>query len=421
MNSPHPTAPKRLLIRRNPVRPKEPPTEYCAIHGTYQQSDDVAALLFAARQPGVPTDRARAMLEESQQLRRRCPQCHAPAAIWTPPERPAPQPPPTGDAFAAMAPVYAGAGLAVFPCWPAIPGACTCPRGRACKSAGKHPLIPPAHKPGTDEAKTCKGECGRPGHGLYDATTDPELITTWSTRWPGANIGMPADANGFAILDVDPPKGGDDSERRLRDYLQRRGEPLPDTLTQITGSGGRHYLYTAPDGGITGRSKAFGSDMPGLDTRGRGTYIIVAPSGHASGDTYQWVDFFADAAPWPAVLTRLMQRPAPPTASTGPAHHPAPPAGASGRYGQAVLRGIVADLAKLRAGDGRNDKLNRAAHNLGGYVAAGVVDEKDARLALFQAARVNGYVDKRGERAVMQIIDSGLGSGKLRPRQGRSA
>lgn len=421
-----PAAPRpQILIRKNPTRRPEPPTQWCAIHGTYQTPDTVAALIFEARQPGIPAHRARAMLDESQQIRRRCPHCHGPAQKAWIPERPDTTTTPPGETFATMASVYAAAGLAVFPCWPARPdGTCACPRGQACKSQGKHPLIPPAHPAGSDENKTCKGECGKQGHGLYDATTNPDTITTWATRWPGANIGMPADANGFAILDVDPPKGGDESEQRLRAYLQRRGEPLPDTLTQITGSGGRHYLYAKPDGGITGKSKAFGTDMPGLDTRGRGTYIIVAPSVHYTGGIYQWVNFAADITPWPDILTRLMDRPKPQPprdTATAPRQLHRPPPGVSDRYGAAVLKGIITDLAALKAGDGRNDRLNRAAYNLGGYIAAGLIDDHTARLELYQAARANGYIQKRGERAVMQIIDSGLSEGKTKPRQGRSA
>ena len=52
---------------------------------------------------------------------------------------------------------------------------------------GKLPLIPRAH--GRDEPP-CRGECGRDGHGLHDATTNPGRVTAWWERWSDANIGL---------------------------------------------------------------------------------------------------------------------------------------------------------------------------------------------------------------------------------------
>ena len=85
------------------------------------------------------------------------------------------------------------------------------------------------------------------------------------------------------VLDVDTLKGGDDG---LSDLLQVHG-PLPETVMAITGSGGYHYLFAHPGADIKIRNSVENLGT-GLDVRGDGGYIIVAPSRHASGRCYEW-------------------------------------------------------------------------------------------------------------------------------------
>jgi len=54
-------------------------------------------------------------------------------------------------------------------------------------------------------------------------------------------------------------------------------------VEQLTGGGGRHILFKHREGT---RNKA--ALRPGLDVRGEGGYIVVAPSLHESGNIYQW-------------------------------------------------------------------------------------------------------------------------------------
>lgn len=137
-------------------------------------------------------------------------------------------------------------------------GSCSC-RDAECKNQGKHP---------------------RTQHGFKDATIDLEKIGQWWTTFPKANIGIACEPTGWAVIDVDPRHGGDET---LRDLEQQYG-PLPDTVRQVTGSGGQHIVFTYPFGG----APTVAGIRPGIDTRARGGYIVGAPSAHVSGNTYAW-------------------------------------------------------------------------------------------------------------------------------------
>ena len=140
----------------------------------------------------------------------------------------------------------------------------------------------------TDDAGSCScgnASCGGPGkhprtpHGCLDASTEPEVIRAWWTRWPDANVGV-ATGRGLVVIDVDPRSGGDDSMVDLRGQL---GE-LPDTVEVLTGGGGRHVYLSTP---VEVRNSA-GVLGPGIDVRGEGGYVVAPPSGHASGRSYAW-------------------------------------------------------------------------------------------------------------------------------------
>ncbi len=147
-----------------------------------------------------------------------------------------------------------------------------------CKPGGKEPLIRKCLVAKRQEltgkelaahARTCE----RDGHGHHDATTDPERIRAWWSRWPDANVAMPTGKrSGRVVVDEDPEHGGSDSMAELRE----RGHELPPTTTIKTGGGGRH-LYLRYPAGVEIRNSA-GKLGPGLDIRGEGGYVIVPPS-----------------------------------------------------------------------------------------------------------------------------------------------
>jgi len=148
---------------------------------------------------------------------------------------------------------YAQLGFPVFPCHGIrADGRCTC-RQADCSRAGKHPVTP---------------------HGLKDASVDPAQIGRWWEHDPGANIGLAlTEASGLMVIDIDGPEG----EASAADL------DLPPTLTQRTGRG-RHLFYRSPGGLVR---NAVGV-RPGIDIRGPGGYVIVAPSRHANGQGYAW-------------------------------------------------------------------------------------------------------------------------------------
>lgn len=176
----------------------------------------------------------------------------------------APQPQTVNMLHAALA--YAQRlGWPVFPVHGIKDMHCTCNRAQ-CKRPGKHPvghLVP---------------------QGLKNASTDIDVIKHWWREAPWANIGVVTGAeSSLVVLDVDVIKGGDDA---LFEIQQKHG-PLPETVQALTGSGGYHYLFAHPGSGV--RIKNSVSSLgTGLDIRGDGGYIVVAPSLHLYGRRYEW-------------------------------------------------------------------------------------------------------------------------------------
>jgi hypothetical protein len=87
--------------------------------------------------------------------------------------------------------------------------------------------------------------------------------------------------HGLVAIDVDlyhPDAEG--SLERLREL----GLPI-ETVTQITGRGGRHYLYRCDVPIRSGPLAGF----PGIDVKGEGGQIVVSPSVHPdTGRPYEW-------------------------------------------------------------------------------------------------------------------------------------
>lgn len=156
---------------------------------------------------------------------------------------------------------YAAAGIPVFRlCWPGEDGKCGCGWGH--------------HDPRD------VGKAPRTGGGLKAATQDAAQIRRWWTETPKANIGGATD--GLLVVDIDPAKGGRDAWAEL---MKAHGElnPSPET---ITGTDGRHIWTKLPKGVVVKNSVS--KIAEGIDTRTAGGYVVLPPSLHANGQTYEW-------------------------------------------------------------------------------------------------------------------------------------
>lgn len=240
--------------------------------------------------------------------------------------------------------------------------------------------------------------------GFKSATTDQAQVHAWWKKWPMASIGCATGGIlGAFVLDVDLPDGPDSLAA-----LEDEHGPLPPTLEQRTGGGGRHLFFKRPEGREV-RSSA-GKLAPGLDVRGEVGYVILPPSGHPSGNKYAWVSNetpIAEAPGW--LLDMVAPLPKPNTAQNStplPAH-----VGATSAYGRKALEDECGIVASTPEGS-RNDQLNRSAFALGQLVAGGELDNQEAEAALLGAALSAGLP----EHGARKTIASGMAAGEKEPR-----
>jgi hypothetical protein len=183
---------------------------------------------------------------------------------------------------------YCGQGMRLLPCWQVNPDkVCACPKGPACPSPGKHPHI-------SDWTNI--------------ASSDLDQVMAWHRQWPEANWGWALDRH--LVIDIDPRNGAPTAE----DLDTILGFTLPPTLTQNTGGGGEHLVYEQ-NGQVTRNGKLWhdGKKLPGVDVKGVGGYVMVAPSNHQSGRLYEWRNPNAPSVPAPGELYGALRKSPPKT------------------------------------------------------------------------------------------------------------
>lgn len=154
-----------------------------------------------------------------------------------------------------------------------------------------------------------QGKIPATDHGSRDATRDPdELRALWSREDVGGyGVALATGApSGVWALDVDGEAGAESLG-----HLTERHGALPDTVTSRTGGRGWHLLFAMPEGRDVRNSA--GKVGPSIDVRGTGGYIVLPPSRHPSGRSYQWMPGrgpsnlpVANAPAW--LLDRVMKR-----------------------------------------------------------------------------------------------------------------
>jgi hypothetical protein len=107
-------------------------------------------------------------------------------------------------------------------------------------------------------------------NGFHDATTDPDAITAWWTRYPNANIATPTGSPGIDVLDVDVRPNG--SGWPAFNKAKRAGLLHGWLRAVVTPSGGLHLHYP----GTVQRNGSIRDQH--LDFRGDGGYVLLAPS-----------------------------------------------------------------------------------------------------------------------------------------------
>jgi Bifunctional DNA primase/polymerase, N-terminal len=284
-----------------------------------------------------------------------------------------------GGEILAAALQYAAHGWAVFPVHGIVGRRCSCGASE-CSSPGKHPLT---------------------RRGVKDASSDARIISGWWRSWPGANVALATgSASGVVVIDVDPPHG-DISLDRLTDA----GYELPQTLAVRTGSGGLHLYYATPDfalGNSAGRLAGISLELPGVDLRADGGYVVAPPSVHVSGLRYAWIADEAELSPAPAWLTPAEHIPV-----TEPAAIEVEAQGSTTAYGRAALAGELEELGRAPVGT-RNHTLNRCAFRLGRLIAGGELSGAEIVAALRARAIGRGLSPREVERT----IASGLAAGR---------
>jgi hypothetical protein len=118
------------------------------------------------------------------------------------------------------------------------------------------------------------------------ATTNPTTIRQWWTGpYKGWGVGIVtgrATNKQFFVLDIDehdPQQSGHDT---LADLETEHGK-LPETITVLTPTGGKHLYYSTP---IPIRNDAGRRLGPGLDIRGDGGQVLAPPTIHPNGQPY---------------------------------------------------------------------------------------------------------------------------------------
>src|SRR5262245_8621802 len=156
---------------------------------------------------------------------------------------------------------YLEHGCSVVPLHSPTRRGCSCWKGPACPTPGKHPRL--------DQWQWLQSR--RPA---------PDEVRAWWTAEPAANVGIVTGMiSRLCVLDIDPRNGGDVTLAEL----DAVGAVMPDDGPLVeTGSLGLHHYFAleaplSPSGALEG-----------IDVKADGGLVVAPPSLHKSGRRYRW-------------------------------------------------------------------------------------------------------------------------------------
>ncbi len=235
-------------------------------------------------------------------------------------------------------------------------------------------------------------------HGRNDATCDEPTIRQFFKN--GAQIGVATGSeSGLFVLDVDLDEKRGINGYETLEYLEGIHGKLPPTPSQKTGRGGTQYLFKYQEGLKNSTSKI----GAGIDTRGQGGYIVVAPSRNTNGP-YEWLVSprdvpLADVPEW--LIEALKETEKPQETHTAPNGEDRP-------YCLKMLGRAMANCATAADGT-KHDTLIKMSTWMGGFVPA--LSEIEIEDTLWTAVALRAE-DEAGAR---KTIRDGITYGKSKP------
>jgi len=264
-------------------------------------------------------------------------------------------------------------------------------------------------------------------HGFKDATTDPRQIAAWWRRWPNAMVAAPTGSKiGAWALD------GDDLPI-FQAAAVEKGIALPATRRSIT-SKGKHFFFSwDPEQPVHNAQKhpkkgwAF-PDLPGIDVRGEGGYVILPPSVHESGHVYAWesLEEPSEAPDELYSIVRKLDQGGPLRATANPIDPYSAASSVLARaihgedtpWGVAALREECDTIASAGAG-AQESALNDGSLKIGGVVGGGYLSFRTASAQLIAAGLAMPSYNDRHPWTTEQIakkVDRALRDGMATPR-----
>jgi len=216
------------------------------------------------------------------------------------------------------------------------------------------------------------------GEGFANASTDPDQITAWWSRWPNALVSVRTGVK-FVVLDIDCAKHVEAAQ-----WYGRAN--LPTTRTHITRSGGRHLLFQPDDCFRCTASKI----CRGVDTKG------------VNGCAIWWPACGLDVlhgnvlAPVPAFIIKSLEREPPP---------PPPPARKvqTSEQAQRKVDGIIRAIAGACEGE-RNAVAFWGAARLAELVEQSLISSDDAIDIATEAASRSGLPFEEARRTAQSAL-----------------